>query len=67
MASLDLSAAFDTVNIDLLLKRMRIIGLLNDVVDLVSVWLKELNLSYNSSKIKCKKTIHLTLNENHSI
>ena len=40
MASLDLSAAFDTVNIDLLLKRMRILGLPKDVVDLVSIWLK---------------------------
>ena len=40
MASLDLSAAFDTVNINLLLKRMKIAGLLSDVVDLVSVWLK---------------------------
>ena len=41
MASLDLSAAFDTVNIELLLKRMRILGLPDDIVDLVEVWLKD--------------------------
>ena len=41
VASLDLSSAFDVVNINLLLKRMRIIGLPPDVVDLVKVWLKE--------------------------
>ena len=41
MASLDLSAAFDTVNIDLLLKRMRTIGLPDDLVGLVEVWLKD--------------------------
>ena len=32
MASLDLIAAFDMVNIDLLLKRMSIIGLLDDLI-----------------------------------
>ena len=41
MASLDLSAAFDTVNIDLLLKRMKIIELPGDLVGLVEVWLKD--------------------------
>ena len=39
MASLDLSAAFDVVNVELLLKRMRIIGLPPDIVELVSNWL----------------------------
>ena len=39
MASLDLSAAFDVVNVELLLKRMRIIGLLPDLVQLISIWL----------------------------
>ena len=39
MASLDLSAAFDVVNVELLLKRLNIIGLPSDVIDLVSVWL----------------------------
>ena len=41
MASIDLSAAFDMVNVDLLLKRMSIIGLPRDLIDLVSIWLKE--------------------------
>ena len=49
MASLDLSAAFDTVNINLLLKRMRIMGLPDDLVDLVSVWLKD---RFNNSSFK---------------
>ena len=40
MASLDLSAAFDVVNIDLLLKRLRLIGLPDDVVGLIEIWLK---------------------------
>ena len=39
MASLDLSAAFDVVNVELLLKRLNIIGLPSDVIELVSVWL----------------------------
>ena len=41
MASLDLSAAFDMVNVNLLLKRLKIIGLPVDVIDLVKVWLKD--------------------------
>jgi hypothetical protein len=45
MASLDISSAFDLVNIELLLKRMRIIGLPNDVVNLISVWLKQKSYS----------------------
>ena len=40
-ASLDLSAAFDMVNIDLLLKRMSIIGLPDDLIGLIRIWLKE--------------------------
>jgi hypothetical protein len=40
MASLDLSAAFDAVNVQLLLKRLRIVGLKDDLVTLVSTWLK---------------------------
>ena len=39
MASLDLSAAFDVANIELLVKRLKIIGLPNDVVDLITNWL----------------------------
>ena len=41
MASLDLSSAFDVVNINLLLKRLTIIGLLSDIVDLIRLWLQE--------------------------
>ena len=37
MASLGLSAAFDVVNIELLLQRLNVIGLPPDVIDLVSV------------------------------
>ena len=40
MASLDLSSAFDVVNIDLLIKRLIIIGIPDDIVSLISVWLK---------------------------
>ena len=41
MASLDLSAAFDTVNIDLLMKRIKILGLPMDVVNLIKLWLED--------------------------
>ena len=41
LANLDLSSAFDVVNINLLLKRMRITGIPNDVVKLVEVWLTD--------------------------
>ena len=39
MASLDLSSAFDVVNVELLLKRLRIMGLPCDMVTLISEWL----------------------------
>ena len=41
MASLDLSAAFDMVNTTLLIKRLKIIGLPTDVVDLIKIWLDD--------------------------
>jgi hypothetical protein len=41
VASLDLSLAFDLVNINLMLKRLRIMGLPNVEVSLISVYLKE--------------------------
>ena len=41
MASLDLSAAFDLVNLDLLLRRMRRMGIPEDVVKLLEVWLRD--------------------------
>ena len=39
MASVDLSSAFDVVNIKLLLKRLRIVGLPADLVALIEIWL----------------------------
>ncbi len=39
MSSLDLSAAFDFVNLDLLLKRLKIMGIPIDVIQLLEVWL----------------------------
>ena len=39
MASVDLSAAFDVVNIDLLIGRLRIIGLPRDIIELIRCWL----------------------------
>ena len=41
MASLDLSAAFNVVNIELLLTRLRILGLPADNVALIEIWLKK--------------------------
>ena len=39
MASLDLSMAFDLVNIKLLLKRLRVMGFPSDLVTLIGEWL----------------------------
>jgi hypothetical protein len=41
MASLDLSSAFDPVNINLVIKRLTKIGLPCDVIRLISSWLRE--------------------------
>jgi hypothetical protein len=41
MASLDLSAAFDIVNVQLLLKRLKILGMPTDLINLIEVWLTE--------------------------
>ena len=41
MASLDLSAAFDLVNVELLTKQLRIIGLPMDLVKLIEIWLTD--------------------------
>ena len=41
MASVDLSSAFDVVNIKLLLKRLKILGLPNDLIELIKEWLKD--------------------------
>ena len=39
MASLDLSSAFDVVNVELLLKHMILLGLLGDIFSLCGNWL----------------------------
>jgi hypothetical protein len=39
VASIDLSSAFDLVNIDLLIKRLKTVGLPNDLIELIAVWL----------------------------
>ena len=41
MASIDLSSAFDVVDVPLLIKRLRIIGLPNDLIELIKTWLTE--------------------------
>ncbi len=41
VSSLELSSAFDVFNIDLLLKRLKTIGLLEVVITLIPVWLKK--------------------------
>ena len=41
MANLDLSAAFDLVNVNLLIKRLRIIGLPKDLTNLIESRLKD--------------------------
>ena len=40
VASIDLSAAFDLVDTNLLIKRLKIIGIPDDVVELISAWLR---------------------------
>jgi hypothetical protein len=39
MANLDLSAAFDPVNVGFLLKPMKILGIPDDLIDLLRKWL----------------------------
>ena len=41
MAGIDFSAAFDVVDVELLIKRLVILGLPDDMVQLIRVWLKE--------------------------
>jgi hypothetical protein len=53
MASLHLSATFDLVDMNLLLKRLRIIGLPMDLAKLLKVWL-----------IDCKFYVKVKLNGN---
>ena len=39
MALLDLSSAFDVVNVELLIKGLKILGLQSDMVSLISKWI----------------------------
>ena len=39
MASLDLSMAFDLVNVNLLVKRLKVMGMPSDLVMLIREWL----------------------------
>ena len=41
MASLDLSAAFDVINVNLLMERLTVLGLPEDVLSLIEIWLKD--------------------------
>jgi hypothetical protein len=41
VAIMDLSVAFDVVNVKLLLKRLKILGLQNDVMELIRGWLTD--------------------------
>ena len=40
ISSLDLSAAFDLVDLDLLLTRLKIMGIPNDILSLLNIWLR---------------------------
>ena len=40
MASVDQSAKFNVVNIDLLLKCLKVVGLLEDIIGLIEIWLR---------------------------
>jgi hypothetical protein len=41
MSSLDLSTAFDLVNLDLLLERLKIMGIPKDLTQLLEIWLRK--------------------------
>ena len=58
MASLDLSAAFDIVNVPLLVRRLGVVGLPNDVIELIEIWLKKryFYVSVNGSESYIKET-----------
>ena len=41
LAGIDLSAAFDVVDVELLIKRLTLLGLPKDVIKLIKIWLTE--------------------------
>ena len=54
MASLDLSAAFDVINIDLLLRRLEIMGMPEDLMSLLRTWLRD-RLCYVEVRNNCSQ------------
>ena len=48
MASLDLSMAFDLVNTELLVKRLKVMGMPNDLINLIREWLTGRSYYYSS-------------------
>jgi hypothetical protein len=59
MATLDLSSAFDVVNVELLLKRIKILGLPDDMITLISEWLSTrysyVGLDIGNSIVHCTR------------
>ena len=57
MATLDLSSAFDVVDVELLIKRISILGLPNDMISLIGEWLRTryfyVGLEIGNSDIHC--------------
>jgi hypothetical protein len=51
VGSLDLPSAFNVVNINLLIKRLKVIGLPSDTIKLVSVWFEEQCLFINTTGV----------------
>ena len=56
MSSLDLSAAFDIVNLDLLMKRLKKMGIPNDIIQLLELWLRRRSFYVEANSIN--STIH---------
>ena len=61
MASLDLSTAFNVVNIQLLLKILKILGLPEDIITLIKIWLDNrmfyVDVKGESSYIKIRNQV----------
>ena len=51
MANLDLRAAFDVVNSELLLACLRVLGLPDDVIGLIKIWLQNRLFSVQTSDL----------------
>ena len=60
LAGIDLSAAFDVVDVELLIKRLTLLGLPKDVIKLIKIWLTErfFYVSVNGSDSTIKVTWH---------